>query len=775
MAVLDLSWTEKYRPSKLSEVIGQGAIVERLQTFVDAKNFPNMIFSGTAGVGKTTCAIAMAKELYKEKINEAFLELNASVTPDTPILIKYEGNVERTTMGELASRHFASEDEKYAYPYGVEILSIDKEDLKVKFMPVENISRHSVDRVLDVKVEGGGVSITESHSAIIIDEKGELQSIKASELKKGDLLITFNTVLDSNKEMVDLSEYGPNEFIHVTHGGQDRLMRNPKIRTVVSTMKITPEIAWLFGSYTAEGAIGFRGNTSGIAVFTYAYPKESQISARSASIISQIGFPSHEHLIRSGTSKRWSAVQLTVSSTQIARFLKNNFYQASAESKNAHSKKIPNFIFSTPKEHRHAFLQGYMGDAWGIWGKNYIRYCSVSTGLLIDTIWLARISGLESWLFDREARIAWYGKDATYTRSNLLPMQPVEKLFCGMKEVGFNWRYEMRHQLYHKKAVRIKRESVKELLDKIGHHMLSEESGLILENIKRLANSDMSVLKITGITPRNYNGYVYDVSVPGSEMFWGGTIPILLHNSDTRGIDVIRGKVKEFARTIALSGDMIKIIFLDEADALTPEAQHALRRTMEKYSATTRFILSANYASKIIEPIQSRCVVLRFKPLNEEDMRKYIKRVAKGEGIEVDDKAVEALLYVSEGDLRKLTNILQSAGFSRKKVTDKEIYDIAARARPKEVAVMLRCALSGDFMKARDELNQLVLSYGMSGEDILLQCYREALTLDVPDKVRLKLISAIGDYNFRIVEGANDRIQLEAMLARFALLEKEKA
>ncbi|MGI0141730.1 MAG: replication factor C small subunit [Candidatus Micrarchaeales archaeon] len=248
-----------------------------------------------------------------------------------------------------------------------------------------------------------------------------------------------------------------------------------------------------------------------------------------------------------------------------------------------------------------------------------------------------------------------------------------------------------------------------------------------------------------------------------------------LNASDTRGIDVIRGKVKEFARTIALSGDVIKIIFLDEADALTPEAQHALRRTMEKYSATTRFILSANYASKIIEPIQSRCVVLRFKPLSEDDMRTYIERVSKGEGIDVDAKAVEALLYVSEGDLRKLTNILQSAGFGRKKVTDKEIYDIAARARPKEVAVMLRCALSGDFMKARDELNKLVLSYGMSGEDILLQCYRESLNMDIPDRIKLRLISAIGDYNFRIVEGANDRIQLEAMLARFALLEKEKS
>ncbi len=247
-----------------------------------------------------------------------------------------------------------------------------------------------------------------------------------------------------------------------------------------------------------------------------------------------------------------------------------------------------------------------------------------------------------------------------------------------------------------------------------------------------------------------------------------------LNASDSRGIDVVRGKVKEFARTLPLSGEIVKIIFLDEADALTPEAQHALRRTMERYSATTRFILSANYASKIIEPIQSRCVVLRFKPLNEEQMKKWIKRIEKGEGIDVDEKAVEALIYVSEGDLRKLTNVLQSAGFKRKKVTEKEVYDIAARARPKEVISMLKYSLAGDFIKAREELNKLVITYGMSGEDILLQCYREALNLEIPDKTKLRIITAIGDYNFRIVEGANDRIQLEAMLARFALLEKEK-
>jgi replication factor C small subunit len=245
-----------------------------------------------------------------------------------------------------------------------------------------------------------------------------------------------------------------------------------------------------------------------------------------------------------------------------------------------------------------------------------------------------------------------------------------------------------------------------------------------------------------------------------------------LNASDSRGIDVIRGKVKEFARTMPLRGDMVKIIFLDEADALTPEAQHALRRTMERYSATTRFVFSANYASKIIEPIQSRCVVLRFNLLNEEDVRGYAKRVADGEGLEIDEKTMEALIYVCEGDLRKLTNVLQSAAVLDKKITEKTIYDISSRARPKEIIAMLRYAITGDFVKARAELNSLMFSYGMSGEDILVQCYKEALNMEITDVQKLNLVKSIGDYNFRIVEGANERIQLEAMLASIALTGK---
>ncbi len=243
-----------------------------------------------------------------------------------------------------------------------------------------------------------------------------------------------------------------------------------------------------------------------------------------------------------------------------------------------------------------------------------------------------------------------------------------------------------------------------------------------------------------------------------------------LNASDERGIDVIRGTVKEFAKTISVAKVPVKIIFLDEADALTADAQHALRRTMEMFAAETRFVLSANYASKIIEPIQSRCVVFRFKSLTEEEMKKYINRIKEAEGLDLDDKATDALIYVSDGDLRKLTNILQSTAIQSKKITESSIYDIASRARPAEVVAMLNYTIAGDIVNARSELDKLMIRHGMSAEDILTQCYREAQNVGVDERTKLGIIREIGECNFRIVEGANERIQLEAMLAGIALL-----
>ena len=158
---------------------------------------------------------------------------------------------------------------------------------------------------------------------------------------------------------------------------------------------------------------------------------------------------------------------------------------------------------------------------------------------------------------------------------------------------------------------------------------------------------------------------------------WRGNF-IELNASDDRGIDVVRGKIKDFARTAPIEGAEFKIIFLDESDALTNDAQGALRRTMEKYSKTCRFILSCNYSSKIIDPIQSRCAVFRFRPLSNEDIREYLERICKEENLEVEEGALDALVYIARGDMRRETGSLRRRVSSWPIPLDKTIVTVMA-------------------------------------------------------------------------------------------------
>jgi len=247
-----------------------------------------------------------------------------------------------------------------------------------------------------------------------------------------------------------------------------------------------------------------------------------------------------------------------------------------------------------------------------------------------------------------------------------------------------------------------------------------------------------------------------------------------LNASDDRGIDVVRKTIKDFARTIAFDSDF-KIIFLDEADALTADAQQALRRTMEKYTRTTRFVLSANYSSRIIEPIQSRCVVFRFKPLSAKEIEEKLKSIEKIEGLKVDEKAFKAIIYASQGDLRKAINVLQSGASMGKSITEKIIYDVSSTAKPEEIKELIKLALNKKFLEAREKLDALLYEHGMSGEDIILQLYRELVAMDEKEldgKTKIDLIDTVGEYNFRLVEGANERIQLEALIAQFMKYKK---
>ncbi len=246
-----------------------------------------------------------------------------------------------------------------------------------------------------------------------------------------------------------------------------------------------------------------------------------------------------------------------------------------------------------------------------------------------------------------------------------------------------------------------------------------------------------------------------------------------LNASDERGIDVVRGRIKDFASYSALKEVPFKIIFLDEADALTSDAQHALRRTMELYSSATRFILSCNYSSKVIEPIQSRCAVFRFRPLQKDDVIKMLEHVAKAEHLHLEKEALDALVYVSEGDMRKAINALQGASLVSKKIGAETVYKTSSLAKPQEIKEMLNLAIEGKFLEARDKLDHVLIEYGMGGEEVMLQIYREVTRLDIPDRTKLALVDRIGEYNFRMVEGANERIQLEALLAQIMLIGKK--
>jgi len=243
-----------------------------------------------------------------------------------------------------------------------------------------------------------------------------------------------------------------------------------------------------------------------------------------------------------------------------------------------------------------------------------------------------------------------------------------------------------------------------------------------------------------------------------------------LNASDERGIDVVRTTVKDFARTISMAEAPFKILVLDEADNMTPDAQQALRRTMEMYTNTCRFILACNYFSKVIEPIQSRCAFFRFAPLKPEDVKARVKHICGAEKVEITPSGLEALIYVGGGDLRRVVNMLQSAAAVGDKIDEKGIYRIAGRVSPKELKEILEKALDGDFNAARNDTVKLMVEYGLSGLDIVKQVHRELLGLELDERAKLQLIEVVGEAEYRLLEGGSDEVQMNAVLAKIAMI-----
>lgn len=249
-----------------------------------------------------------------------------------------------------------------------------------------------------------------------------------------------------------------------------------------------------------------------------------------------------------------------------------------------------------------------------------------------------------------------------------------------------------------------------------------------------------------------------------------------LNASSNRGIDIMRGhedrssgstsvSVKDYARIKPSNPLGFKIVFLDEADQLTSEAQAALRRTMEIYSSTTRFILSCNYSSQIIPPIQSRCVILKFRPLGSENVKKRLLGISEMEGFKLPQDCLDAISELCEGDMRRAINVLQTL-HSSSDLTERKVYEIFGYSSPDEFKSIVSAALEhGLFDEAREKLDELLIEQGLSGIDIIKGIHSTVRKHPISPRKKMNLILALAESEFRIVEGGSDNIQLDALLA----------
>jgi replication factor C small subunit len=245
---------------------------------------------------------------------------------------------------------------------------------------------------------------------------------------------------------------------------------------------------------------------------------------------------------------------------------------------------------------------------------------------------------------------------------------------------------------------------------------------------------------------------------------WNSNL-IEMNASDERGIDVVRNQIKKFARE-SPSGDYdFKIIFLDEVDHLTKDAQAALRRTMEQFLDNTRFFLSCNYKNKIIDPIQSRCNVLPYNRLDDEKIEKLLVRICDEEGIEYDITDLAQIVEYVEGDARRAVLSLQSS--TQDGVLDEELLDLMGNQIDRsDIEGILSEVVRGNMDDAHSTIIYDIIPNTVDYGKLLSTTMRVVKDTDeIPDDVKWYLISRIGETEKNINEGNRPNIQLMALFS----------
>ena len=244
-----------------------------------------------------------------------------------------------------------------------------------------------------------------------------------------------------------------------------------------------------------------------------------------------------------------------------------------------------------------------------------------------------------------------------------------------------------------------------------------------------------------------------------------------LNASDERGIDIVRDRIKTFASySDRREGVPFRLVILDEADEMTHDAQTALRRIMEESSRHTRFFLICNYSSNLIEPIQSRCAIFRFKKIGIDEAVPCLRNIAKSEGVRVSDQVLKEVGLAVDGDLRQAINLLQAASAGGGEVTMEKVNAVTGAGVKHKVAEIVKAAMGGDFPGARLKLVELTRVYGIPESDFLRFANEEIAKGDGDNTA--EAIGILAEFDYRLAVGSNPEVQLTALLAALAALSK---
>ncbi|KAL6777692.1 RFC5 [Auxenochlorella protothecoides x Auxenochlorella symbiontica] len=290
----------------------------------------------------------------------------------------------------------------------------------------------------------------------------------------------------------------------------------------------------------------------------------------------------------------------------------------------------------------------------------------------------------------------------------------------------------------------------------------------IIDTIKKLLNENQLPHLLLYGPPGT--GKTSTILALARQMYGPGAANMVLelNASDDRGIGIVRNEIQDFAGTRSIFNNKFKLIILDECDAMTRDAQMALRRVMEKYVRNARFCLICNFVSKIIPALQSRCTRFRFQPLPPSFVTERLTSICALEKVPTTPEGLEALVQLGEGDMRRVLNLLQSVVMSAGEVSEASAYTCAGRPLPADIESAMHWLLNEPLTAAMEKLTDLQRSKGVALVDILQALHPFIFRIGMPPEVRIELVRSLAAVEHRLAFGTSEKLQLGAVVGAFA-------